>query len=93
MTCKKRRSGRKRAHHASHVSSRWSSSLSTFKDVYKNVALAGLASRVSPFHRPDHRNRPRILRWGELNSPVAEWSNRGLMSVPSKPSAKIWGEN
>eukprot|EP00959_Pyramimonas_sp_CCMP1952_P436436 9139048-Pyramimonas_sp.AAC.2 len=30
---------------------------------------------------------------GEWISPVAEWLNKGLMCVSSKPSANNWGEN
>eukprot|EP00976_Prorocentrum_cordatum_P106693 1194504-Prorocentrum_minimum.AAC.2 len=40
---------------------------------------------------PDHQNQPQHL--GSIsNSPVVESLNKGLMSVPLKPSANNWGE-
>eukprot|EP00959_Pyramimonas_sp_CCMP1952_P371339 7776164-Pyramimonas_sp.AAC.1 len=34
-----------------------------------------------------------VTFWGQPNSPAAEWLNKGSMSLPSKSSAKNWGEN
>eukprot|EP00976_Prorocentrum_cordatum_P035151 714386-Prorocentrum_minimum.AAC.1 len=31
--------------------------------------------------------------WGESNSPVVEWPNKGFMSASSKSPAKNWGES